>query len=88
MLLPKVSPEVCDNVYREAMRHNPVQYGEEKCLELVEENPALSTIIHALASETSQGDRDLYTRIYFALLVVVNIINTQIEVDDLKESWN
>lgn len=88
MLLPKVSPEVCDNVYHEATRYDPVQYGEEKCLELVEENPALSKVLHALASQTSEGDRELYSRIYFALLVVVNIINNQIEVDDLKESWN
>ena len=90
MLLPKISPEVCDNVYREATRNltTILQYSKEKALELNKENPALSEVLHALASQTSEGDRELYSRIYFALLVVVNIINNQIEVDDLKESWN
>lgn len=87
MLLTKISPEVCDNVYREATRHDLLQYSKEKALELNKENPALSEVLHALASQTSEGNRELYSRIYFALLVVVNIINNQIEVDDLKESW-
>lgn len=91
MMLPKISPEVCDNVYREATRGNPskiLQYSGDKALELNKENPALSTIIHALSMQISGGDKELYNRIYFALLVVVNVINTQIEVDDLKNSWN
>ena len=88
MLLPKVSPEVCDNVYREATRYDLLEYSKEKALELSKQNRALSEVIHALATQTSEGDRELYRRIYFALLVVVNIINNQIEVDDLKESWN
>lgn len=90
MMLPKISPEVCDNVYREATRNltTLLQYSKDKALELNSENPALSTIIHALSLETSGGDKELYGRIYFALLVVVNVINTQIEVDDLRNSWN
>lgn len=91
MMLPKISPEVCDNVFHEATRGNPskiLQYSEDKALELNKENPALSTIIHALSLQISGGDKELYGRIYFALLVVVNVINTQIEVDDLRNSWN
>lgn len=87
MLLPKISPEVCNNVYREATRHNLLKYSKEKALELNKENPALSAIVHALSLETSGGDKELYDRIYFALLVIVNVINNQIEVNDLKESW-
>ena len=86
MMLPKIDIEIGDNVHREATR-DLVKYAKDKAMELNNENPALSRMVYGLSKETSRGDRDLQTRIYFALLVIVNIINTQMEVDDLK-SWN
>ena len=87
MMLPKVDPEIGENVEREATR-DLLKYAKDKALELNKENPALSRIVYGLAKATSKGDKELQTRIYFALLVVLNVINTQMEVNDLRESWN
>lgn len=87
MMLPKISEGVAENVDREA-RRDLLKYVRQKALELSKENPVLSDIVYALSKETSNGDDVLFKRIYFALLLTINIVNTQIEVDDLKESWN
>lgn len=90
MMLPKVSKEVCENVYNEATRGNiqsVLKYSIEKVNELQRENPELCECIDGYATEASGGDRELYGRIYFGVVVILNIINTQLEVDDLK-SWN
>ena len=87
MLLPKIDESIAENVHREAMR-DLVQYVRDKALTLNVENPVLSEIVHSLSTETASGDDVLYKRIYFALLVALNVVNTQLEVNDLKEMWN
>ena len=87
MMLPVIDETIGDNVHREAMR-DLVGYVRTKALELNKENPVLSEIVYALAKQTSEGNDVLMKRIYFALLVVLNVVNTQIEVNDLRESWN
>lgn len=86
-MLPKIDPEIGDNVEREATR-DLFKYAKDKAAELNKENPALSRIVYALAKGTSAGDRELQVRIYFAMLVVLNVVNTQLEINDLRESWN
>lgn len=86
MLLPKVDVEVAESVHREAMR-DLVKYAKDKALELNKENIILSTMVYTLANQIGQGDKDLSQQIYFAMLVALNIVNTQMEVDHLKEIY-
>ena len=87
MLLPKIDVEVGESVHREAMR-DLVKYAKDKALELNKENKVLSTLVFTLANQVSQGDKDLFQQIYFAMLVALNIVNTQMEVNELKEMWD
>jgi hypothetical protein len=87
MLLPKIDIAVGENVHREAMR-DIVKYAKDKALELNKENKVLSTLVFTLANQVSQGDKDLFQQIYFAMLVALNIVNTQMEVNELKEMWD
>jgi hypothetical protein len=87
MLLPKIDVEVGESVHREAMR-DLVKYAKDKALELNKENKVLSTLVYTLARQVSQGDEDLFQQIYFAMLVALNIVNTQMEVNELKEIYS
>ena len=86
MLLPKVDIEVGESVHREAMR-DLVKYAKDKALELNKENRVLSTLVYTLANQVGQGDKELSQQIYFAMLVALNIVTTQMEVDHLKEIY-
>lgn len=86
MLLPKIDVEVGESVHREAMR-DLVKYAKDKALELNKENRVLSTLVYTLANQIGQGDKELSQQIYFAMLVALNIVNTQMEVDHLKEIY-
>ena len=85
-MLPKIDVEVGESVHREAMR-DLVKYAKDKALELNKENKVLSTLVFTLANQVSQGDKDLFQQIYFAMLVALNIVNTQMEVNELKEIY-
>lgn len=87
MMLPKVDVEVAESVHREAMR-DLVKYAKDKALELNKENIILSTMVYTLANQIGQGDKDLSRQIYFAMLVALNIVNTQMEVNELKEMYS
>lgn len=87
MMLPKIDVEVGENVHREAMR-DLVKYAKDKALELNKENKVLSTLVFTLANQVSQGDKDLFQQIYFAMLVALNIVNTQMEVDELNKIYS
>lgn len=87
MLLPKIDVEVGESVHREAMR-DLVKYAKDKALELNKENEVLSTLVYTLANQIGQGDKDLSRQIYFAMLVALNIVNTQMEVNELKEIYS
>lgn len=87
MMLPKVDVEVAESVHREAMR-DLVKYAKDKALELNKENIILSTMVYTLANQIGQGDKDLSQQIYFAMLVALNIVNTQMEVNELKEMYS
>lgn len=86
MMLPVIDETIGDNVHREAIR-DLVGYVKTKAVQLNKENPVLSEIVYALAKQTAEGDDVLMKRVYFALLVAINVINTQLEVDDLN-SWD
>ena len=86
MMLPKIDVEVGESVHREAMR-DLVKYAKDKALELNKENRVLSTLVYTLANQVSQGNKELSQQIYFAMLVALNIVNTQMEVDHLKEIY-
>jgi hypothetical protein len=86
MMLPKVSEAVADNVRIQAMR-NLVEYMKNKSVTVAKENPFLAATIDGMAKEISEGDDHLYKRVYLSMLVIADIINTQMEVDDLK-FWN
>lgn len=85
-MLPIIDETIGDNVHREAIR-DLVGYVKTKAVQLNKENPVLSEIVYALAKQTAEGDDVLMKRVYFALLVAINVINTQLEVDDLN-SWD
>ena len=87
MMLPKIDVEVAESVHREAMR-DLVKYAKDKALELNKENIILSTMVYTLANQIGQGDKDLSRQIYFAMLVALNIVNTQMEVNELKEMYS
>jgi len=86
MMLPKVEFEVARNVEIQATR-DVLKYVREKAMTIQDENQFLSTVIHSLSLKMSEGDDTLYKNIYLCMLVVADIINTQIEVNDLR-SWN
>jgi|LakMenEpi03Aug12_release.lakeMendotaPanAssembly.Ray.scaffolds.fasta_scaffold244306_2 hypothetical protein len=86
MMLPKVSEAVAENVQIQAMR-NLVEYMKNKSVTVAKENPFLAAAIDGMAKEISEGDDHLYKRVYLSMLVIADIINTQMEVDDLK-FWN
>lgn len=87
MVIPKIDVEVAESVHREAMR-DLVKYAKDKALELNKENIILSTMVYTLANQIGQGDKDLSRQIYFAMLVALNIVNTQMEVNELKEMYS
>ena len=87
MVIPKIDVEVAESVHREAMR-DLVKYAKDKALELNKENIILSTMVYTLANQIGQGDKDLSQQIYFAMLVALNIVNTQMEVNELKEMYS
>lgn len=87
MVIPKIDVEVAESVHREAMR-DLVKYAKDKALELNKENIILSTMVYTLANQIGQGDKDLSRQIYFAMLVALNIVNTQMEVNELKEIYS
>ena len=87
MMLPKINPKVGENVVDEAAR-NPVKYVSGKALLLTKENRVLSTLVYTLANQVGQGDKELSQQIYFAMLVALNIVNTQMEVNELKEMYS
>ena len=82
-MLPKIDVEVGESVHREAMG-DLVKYAKDKALELNKENRVLSTLVYTLANQVSQGDKELSQQIYFAMLVALNIVNTQMEVNELR----
>ena len=86
-MLPKIDVEVGESVHREAMR-DLVKYAKDKALELNKENRVLSTLVYTLANQVRQGDKELSQQIYFAMLVALNIVNTQMEVNELKEMYS
>lgn len=86
MMLPKIEEAVAENVQIQAMR-DIVKYMQVKAKIVSDENEFLTAAIHGMAKEIAKKDDVLYKRVYLSMLVVADIINTQIEVNDLK-SWN
>jgi hypothetical protein len=87
MMLPKINVKVGENVVDEAAR-DPVKYVSRKALLLNKENRVLSKMVHKLATQLSEGDTDEYNHLYYAMLLVLNVVNTQMEVDNLKEMYS
>jgi hypothetical protein len=87
MMLPKINPKVGENVVDEAAR-NPVKYVSGKALLLNKENRVLSRMVDKLATQLSEGDTDEYNHLYYAMILVLNVVNTQMEVNELKEMYS
>ena len=87
MMLPKIDVEVGESVHREAMR-DLVKYAKDKALELNKENRVLSRMVDKLATQLSEGDTDEYNHLYYAMILVLNVVNTQMEVNELKEMYS
>lgn len=88
MMLPKISQAVGENVHREAIRRDKVEYIHNMAKGLADENPVLSVIVHSLSKSLADSDKDKYSEIYAGFITLLCVINTQMEVDDLKKSWN
>lgn len=93
MLIPKIEKSTIDNVTREFLRSDtPYNYILDKISQLEEHCPELIDTINSLADrlyvhyDDSNEDDKLINKLRAVALtlVVVNCINTQIEIDWLK----
>jgi hypothetical protein len=78
---------VGENVIREAMR-DPIQYAMDKALILDKENRVLSKMVYKLADQLSEGDKTKFNHLYYAMMLALNVVNTQMEIDNLKEIYS
>lgn len=92
MILPKIHPSTVENLTNEFLRSEPEKYIYSKIQQLNEHNPDLLNSIEGLAetvfvANDDASEVDKYVnklRAIAVCLVIVNIINTQMEIDWLK----
>lgn len=92
MLLPKISKSTVNNVTTEFFRNDNIVYLANKVKQLNEHDPVLAAAVNDLcgqvfvenddADETSKSVNKM--RAIAICLVLLNVVNTQMEIDWLK----
>lgn len=94
MMLPKISQSTFDNVSREYFRGDSMDYILAKIDQMGESNKPLLQCINDLANgvfidndDSSEEDKRVNKmRAVACMLLLSNVINTQMEIDWLKQS--
>jgi len=93
MLIPLINESTIENLTNEFLRTNPLDYVKEKVYQLKEENPLLlgciaetAEIVFVQEDDAPEEDKliNKWRAIAFALLVL-NIVNTEMEIEWLKD---
>ena len=94
MMLPKISQSTFDNVSREYFRGDSMDYILNKIDQMGESNKPLLQCINDLANgvfvdsdDASEDDKRVNKmRAVACMLILSNVINTQMEIDWLKQT--
>ena len=86
MILPQIEVSIVENVINESIS-DPISYGKEKMEILQAENKILYVAINKMVTDMF---KDSYSRgcAMFLVLSTLNIVNTQMEVNELREMFS
>ena len=93
MLVPKILDSTIENATNEFFKRGDVSYLEDKIKQLSEENPnllnSINILSHSLFVENDDSDDNESQinkmRAVALCLVIINLINTQMEIDWLSK---
>lgn len=96
-MIPMITESTIDNVTREAFKRDVFPYCFEKLKEMNKNNPHLLEAISVISSQlfmhnetedVSEEAREINRlRCVSGMLIVINLINTQLEINELKEMF-